>query len=135
MQLSNTAHRTLYYTLLCAHTQTGCPAGYKGDRCEIAPTGTVTTTRQTCTPPETGGACQNGSRCTLNSAGYIYCAGAALTCPLIILASAVRACSELATLHNKRKRDSSRLTPLLHAHSSVHCVLTQTRLPSGLHGR
>ena len=25
-------------------------------------------------PPETGGACRNGSKCTLNSAGYIYCA-------------------------------------------------------------
>jgi hypothetical protein len=54
----------------------GCAAGYKGDRCEIKHTGTAT--KQTCTPPETGGACQNGSKCNLNSAGFIYCSGVAL---------------------------------------------------------
>jgi hypothetical protein len=52
-----------------------CPTGYSGDRCERAPAST--TGKQSCTPPVTGGACQNGSQCKLNSAGYIYCTGKA----------------------------------------------------------
>eukprot|EP00953_Heterococcus_sp_UTEX-ZZ885_P034278 17769-Heterococcus_DN1.PRE.2 len=55
-----------------------CPAGYSGYRCEKPPagTGTATTaaTPQTCNPP-TDGPCQNGSQCTLNSAGFIWCKG------------------------------------------------------------
>jgi hypothetical protein len=38
---------------------------------------------QSCSPPVSGGPCQNGSKCTLNSAGCIYCTGLTmLQCPV-----------------------------------------------------
>lgn len=57
---------------------TGCIPGYTGDRCEISPLGgSGGGGGQTCSDGGASsdlGACQNGSTCNLNNAGWIWCA-------------------------------------------------------------
>jgi hypothetical protein len=66
---------------------TGCPGGYSGNRCEIKPAGTGGGGKQSCSPA-TGGDCQNGSKCNLNSVGLIYCSGTTLlTCTALLVQS------------------------------------------------